>query len=108
MIIFMKFDERNKKKLKSPLFYFHCNCSKVCSTDSDFFGLSLPWKQKRGDLIFFLFFSSNFMKLCKNIHCSVWQLLGLNKFKMAAIAMEMAKMKMPHTTVDISTKFHEV
>jgi hypothetical protein len=27
------------------------------------------------------------MKLCKNIHCSVWQLLGLNKFKMAAIAM---------------------
>ena len=40
MIIFMKFDERNKKKLKSPLFYFHCNCSKVCPTDSDFFGLS--------------------------------------------------------------------
>jgi hypothetical protein len=23
--------------LKSPLFYFHGNCSKVCRTDSDFF-----------------------------------------------------------------------
>jgi hypothetical protein len=30
--------------------------------------LQLPWKQKRGDLIFFLFLSSNFMKLCRNIH----------------------------------------
>jgi hypothetical protein len=29
-----------KKKLKSPLFYFHCNCGKVCPTDSDLFGLS--------------------------------------------------------------------
>jgi hypothetical protein len=26
-----------KKKLKSPLFYFHGNCGKVCPTDSDFF-----------------------------------------------------------------------
>jgi hypothetical protein len=25
---------------KSPLFCFHGNCSKVCPTDSDFFGLS--------------------------------------------------------------------
>jgi hypothetical protein len=24
----------------------------------------------------FGFLSSNFMKLCRNIHCSVWQLLG--------------------------------
>ena len=28
-----------------------------------------------------------FMKLCRNIHRSVLQLLGLNKFKMAAVAM---------------------
>ena len=27
---------------KSPLFCFHGNCSKVCPTDSDFFGLSRP------------------------------------------------------------------
>jgi hypothetical protein len=37
---FMKFDERNPKKIKSPLFYFHGNCGKICLTDSDFFGLS--------------------------------------------------------------------
>jgi hypothetical protein len=48
----------------------------------------LPWKQKRGDLIFFRFLSSNFMKLCRNIHRSVWQLFaGVEKFKMAAVAM---------------------
>jgi hypothetical protein len=29
-----------------------------------------------------------FMKLCRNIHCSVWQLLGVEKFKMLAVAME--------------------
>jgi hypothetical protein len=29
-----------KKIIKSPLFYFHGNCGKVCPTDSDFFGLS--------------------------------------------------------------------
>jgi hypothetical protein len=38
--------------------------------------LQLPWKQKRGDLKKIGFLSSNFMKLCRNIHCSVWQLLG--------------------------------
>jgi hypothetical protein len=35
------------------------------------------------------------MKLCRNIHRSVWQLLGgLNKFKMAAIAMVTKVQKM--------------
>ena len=44
---------------------------------------------KKGRLnFFFLFLSSNFMKLCRNIHRSVWQLLGgWTKFKMAAVAM---------------------
>jgi hypothetical protein len=27
------------------------------------------------------FLSSNFIKLCRNIHCSVWQLLGVGKIK---------------------------
>jgi hypothetical protein len=27
------------------------------------------------------FLSSNFMKLCRNIHCSVWQLLGVEKIQ---------------------------
>ena len=34
---FMKFDERNLKNLKIPLFYG--NCGKICSIDSDFFKL---------------------------------------------------------------------
>jgi hypothetical protein len=41
------------------------------------------------------FLSSNFMKLCRDIHRSVWQLLGgLNKFKMVAIAMVTKVQKM--------------
>ena len=38
----------------------------------------LPWKQKRGDLIFF---GIPFIKLHRNIHCSVWQLLGVEKIQ---------------------------
>ena len=34
---FMKFDERNPKIFKSPLFCFHGNCGKVCPPNSDFF-----------------------------------------------------------------------
>jgi hypothetical protein len=41
----------------------------------------LPWKQKRGILKIFGFLSSNFMKLCRNIH------RRLKKFKMVAVAM---------------------
>jgi hypothetical protein len=48
----------------------------------------LPWKQKKGDLKKIGFLSSNFMQLCRNIHRSVWQLLGgLKNLKMAAVAM---------------------
>jgi hypothetical protein len=40
----------------------------------------LPWKQKRGGFKKnFGFLSSNFMKICRNIHRSVWQLLGVEK-----------------------------
>jgi hypothetical protein len=39
----------------------------------------LPWKQKSGIKNIFGFLSSNFMKLCRNIHRSVWQLLGVEK-----------------------------
>jgi hypothetical protein len=57
-----------KKILKSPFFYFHGNCGKVCPTNSDFFGLSRSTR-------------CNFMKLCRNIHRSVWQLLGVDKIQ---------------------------
>jgi hypothetical protein len=41
----------------------------------------LPWKQNRGDLKKIGILSSNFMKLCRNIHRSVWQLLGVEKIQ---------------------------
>jgi hypothetical protein len=42
----------------------------------------LPCKQKRGDFEkMFGSLSSNFMKLCRNIHRSVWQLLGVEKIQ---------------------------
>ena len=31
-----------KKKIKSPFFYFHVNCGKVCPTDSDFLAYLVP------------------------------------------------------------------
>ena len=47
----MKFDERNQKsKIKSPLFHFHGNCGKACSTfvkfgvNLTFFTPWLPWQ----------------------------------------------------------------
>jgi hypothetical protein len=46
----------NPKKFKSPLFCFHGNCDKVCSTDTDFIGLSRSTR-------------------CGCSHRSVWQLL---------------------------------
>ena len=64
-----------KKKIKSPLFYFHGNCGKVFLTDSDFFGLSRStrcgfcsyqvssssvWRVTYYDHLCFLFFFSIF------------------------------------------------
>jgi hypothetical protein len=43
--------------------------------------LQLPWKQKKGITKFVGFLSSNFMKLCRNIHRSVRQLLGVEKIQ---------------------------
>jgi hypothetical protein len=51
-------------------------------------------RNKLGGLKIIGFLSSNFMKLCRNIHRSVWQLLGMNKFKLAAIAMVTKVQKM--------------
>jgi hypothetical protein len=49
---------------------------------------------------FFGFLSSNFMKLCRNIHHSVWQLLGVEKkIKMAAVAMVAKVQKMLNSNV---------
>jgi hypothetical protein len=51
------------------------------------------------------------MKLCRNIHRSVWQLLGggLNKFKMAAVAMvtKVQKMLNLNRTADPFETWHK-
>jgi hypothetical protein len=47
----------------------------------------LPWTQKGGIKKKYGFLSSNFIILCMNIHRSVWQILGLTKFKMAVVPM---------------------
>jgi hypothetical protein len=36
---------------------------------------------KKGGINFFLFLSSNFMKLCRNIHRSMWLLLGVEQIQ---------------------------
>ena len=38
----MKFDERNQIFFKSPLFYFHGNCAKVCPTDANLLAYLVP------------------------------------------------------------------
>ena len=92
-----------KKKLKFPLIYFHGNCGKVCPTYSDFFGLS------------------------RSTRCGCWQETLLQKFVKFGVNLTFfapwlpwqrppfwiffqtsPPQKMPHTTVDIPTKFHEV
>jgi hypothetical protein len=41
---------------------------------------AVAMETKKGELKhFFGFLSSSFIKLCRNIHCSVWQLLGVEK-----------------------------
>jgi hypothetical protein len=50
----------------------------------DKLGRSCHGNKKGGELKILGFLSSNFMKLCRNIHRSVWQLLrGWNKFLLA-------------------------
>ena len=49
------------------------------------------------------------MKLCRNIHRSVWQFLGLNKFRMAAVAMvtKVQKMLNSKSTADPFETWHK-
>jgi hypothetical protein len=96
----MKFDERNKKQIKIPLFNFHGNCSKVCRTNSDFFLAYLVPLD---------------MDVTGNItakNCEVWSEFNifctLDTMATAAILNFVNPQKLSHTTVDIPTKFHEV
>jgi hypothetical protein len=81
-------------------FYFHGNCGKVCPTDSDFaLAYLVPLDvDVTGNIT---------AKLCEvwsefNIFCT------LVTMATAAILNFFNPQKLPHTTVDTPTKFHEV
>ena len=100
MIIFMKFDERNKKKIKIPTFLF-------------------PWQLRQSLSYWFRFFfglSRSTRCGCDRKHyCKTLWSLEWNKKKMHLGYHGKGRHfeffqppKLPHTTVDILTKFHEV
>jgi hypothetical protein len=75
--------------------------------------LQLQWKQKSGDLKKIEFLSSNFMKLCRNIHRSVWQILGIEKNQNGGRChgnkgAKNVKFTPNHMAYDIPTRFHQV
>ena len=88
---------------KSPFFYFHGNCDKVCLTDSDFYlAYLVPLDvDVTGNIT---------AKLCEawgefNIFCT---LVTMATAAILNFFQPPPKKKLPHTTVDIPTKFHEV
>ena len=96
----MKFDERNKKKLKSPLFYF-------------------PWQLRQSLSYQFRFFLAYLVPLDVDVtgnitakNCEVWSEFNifctLVTMAMVTILNLFNPQKLPHTMVDIPTKFHEV
>jgi hypothetical protein len=55
------------------------------------------------------FLSSSFMNLCKNIHHSVWQLLGIEKIQIGGHFEKINPLKAQlHMAYDIPTRFHKV
>ena len=94
---FMKFDERKKFFLNPPFFNFHGNCDKVWPTDSDLYGLSRSTRCG-----------------CDRKHyCKNWW--SLETFVAPWLPWQRPPFwkcfnhqKLPHTTVDIPTKFDEV
>ena len=101
---FMKFDDRNLKFcLNPPFFYFHGNCGKVCPTDANLLAYLVPLDvDVTGNIT---------AKLCVvwsefNIFCTLVTMAEaaiLNLFNPLPPSQ-----KLPHTTVDIPTKFLEV
>ena len=88
---FMKFDERNK--IKSLLFYFHGNCAKFVLPIPIFLGLSRSTRC-----------GCDRKHYCKNL----WSFCTLVTMATAAILNLFNPQKLPHTTVDIPTKFHKI
>jgi hypothetical protein len=114
--------KESKIILNHPFFCFHGNSGKVCPTDSDCFDLSRStncWCCSlllcNGNSSSYYYSSthfcpldfsemlwSNFMKPWRNIICHV-KLCNGRHFECVQLLQQL-----PHTTVDIPTKFHEV
>jgi hypothetical protein len=96
----MKLDERNKKKNKNPLFF-------ISLATAAKFVLPIP--------IFLAYLVPLDVDVTGNITakiCEVWSQFNifctLVTMAMAAILNLFNPQKLPHTTVNIPTKFHEV
>jgi hypothetical protein len=96
----MKFDERNQKILKIPLFF-------ISMATAAKFALPIP--------IFVAYFVPLDVDVTGNITaklCEVWSELNIfcTLITMATVAILICStpQKQPHTTVNIPTKFHEV
>ena len=75
--------------LKSPFVCFHGNCGKVCPTDSIFFGLFLSTR-------------------CGCCSYQVSLISGRRVTCFDHFCVFSTRQKLPHTTVNIATMFHEV
>ena len=92
----MKFDERNKKKFKIPPFFISmANAAKFVLPIPNFLAYLIPLD----------------VDVTGNITAKVWseikKICTLVTMATAAILNFFNPQKLPHTTVDIPTKFHE-
>jgi hypothetical protein len=84
---------------KIPLFYFHGNCGKVCPTDFDFF------------LTYLVPLDVDVTENITANICEVWSefnILHLGYHGKSRHSDFFNTQKLPHTMVDIPTKYHEV
>jgi hypothetical protein len=96
----MKFDERNKKKIKSPPFF-------ISMATAAKFLLPIP--------IFLAYLVPVDVDVTGNITAKLCEVCSEFKTKCTLVTMATAAIlnffnpqKLPHTTVDILTRFHEV
>jgi hypothetical protein len=96
-----------QKKIKSPLFYFHGNCGKVCPTDSDYFGLSRS--TRCGCCSYQVSSISVWRVTCYDYFC-VFHFFSILAISMAMAAILKKKPLKPqlHMAYDIPTRFHKV
>jgi hypothetical protein len=95
----MKFDEQSNFFLNPPFFYFHGNCGKACPIFAIFLAYLIRLDvDVTGNIT---------AKLCE-VGSEFKIVCTLVTMATAAILNLFNTQQLPHTTVDIPTKFHEV